>query len=189
MGYNSNNLLAKSFWARIPECNCGSLLIYKSTSKFSNLIKEFKYNNNKKVGYFLARQLGIELRNFSMTNFSKVCAIVPVPLSRAKRLFRGFNQSEILAQGISRVLNIPVRTDILFRRISRVSQTKKGRFDRWLNLENIYYTDKSKLEDLSEIILIDDIITTGSTVVACVESMIRFKNIKVNVLSIAYTQY
>jgi len=188
MGYKLNNVLAKSLWGRIPECKCGSLLTYKSTSKYSNLIKEFKYNNNKIVGYFLARQLGLELRNFSMTDFSKVKAIVPVPLSRAKRLFRGYNQSEILARGVSKVLNIPVRTDILFRGLSRVSQTKKGRFDRWLNLENIYYADKSKLEDLEEIILIDDIITTGSTVVACIESITQCKNIKVNVLSIAYTQ-
>lgn len=187
MGYNSNNLLAKSLWGRIPECNCGSLLTYKSSSQYSSLIKEFKYNNNKGVGYFLALQFGLELRRFSFAEFKNVGAIVPIPLSRTKKLYRGYNQSEILANGISRILKIPVRTDILYRGKNKDSQTKKGRFERWLNLENIYYTDNDKLEDLDEIILIDDIITTGSTMVACIESIKQKKNLKINVLSIAYT--
>lgn len=187
MGYNSNNLLAKALWGRIPECNCGSLLTYKSSSQYSSLIKEFKYNNNKGAGYFLALQFGLELRRFSLVDFKNVGAIVPIPLSKTKKLYRGYNQSEILANGISKILKIPVRTDILFRGKNKDSQTKKGRFDRWLNLQNIYYIDKDKLEGLEEIVLIDDIITTGSTMVACIETIQKKKNIKINVLSIAYT--
>jgi ComF family protein len=108
--------------------------------------------------------------------------LLPVPIHPKKRKKRGFNQSERLAAGISSVLNIPVDNDSLKRVIHSTSQTSLGRRERWSNIDAAFSGDNRRLLG-KHIALVDDMITTGSTLEACFRAL----NIEeVSVLSLAF---
>jgi len=112
--------------------------------------------------------------------------IVPVPLHPRKKRKRGYNQSEVIAKGISKILQVPVRNDILLRKNNSSTQTKKNRFQRWKNVETIFESNQKCCLKDKHVLLVDDVVTTGATLEACVRSIINDSGVKVSILTIAY---
>lgn len=146
------------------------------------LIHSLKYKNNKEVGYKLGRLLGKDIINSKFVE--SIDYIVPIPLHHKKLKKRGFNQSEVIAQGISMVTSIPISTDNLIRVIDNPSQTKLSKYNRWENVDGIFtLTTPSKYAN-KHILLIDDIITTGATIEASAKALLKAKHIKISVATI-----
>ena len=126
--------------------------------------------------------MGIELLK---TDFKQAELIVPIPLHKKKQMKRGFNQSELIARGLSESLKIPVVTECLVRTVHSDTQTRKSRYDRWKNVEKIFTISQPELFTNKHILLIDDVVTTGATIEACAAEILLIPGTKVSLAALA----
>jgi len=149
---------------------------------YRQILHELKYRDQQHVGIEMGRLFGLELKD---TPFTEADLIHPIPLHCSKQRKRGYNQSELIARGISQVLNIPVKTDLVIRKVETLTQTKKTRYERWMNMKDTFQIqDVSSLRD-KHILLVDDVITTGATVEACATSLLTVSGVTLSVASLA----
>jgi ComF family protein len=179
---HSNNPVEKKFWGRIPVASAMSEFYFSKTSVIQNLIHEFKYKGNKKIGHYLGNMIGKSLIN---SNRFPIDAIIPLPLFEKKEKKRGYNQAEILCYGISEELNIPVIKNNVIRMIHTETQTKKGRLERWTNVEKVFFVKHPESLENKHLLLVDDVITTGSTLEACGSKILKVKNVKLSIATLA----
>ena len=111
--------------------------------------------------------------------------IIPVPLHPRREKKRGYNQAEKFASGLSEAMNIPVSTSCLYRQKANVTQSGKSRFSRWENVEGIFGVRTQSLLEHKHILLVDDVITTGSTLEACAHALRRIEGVRISIATIA----
>mgnify|MGYP001350190580 CR=1 FL=1 len=159
------------------------LLDLKSDFQYINIVYSLKYSRFPDVGIEFGKMLGRILKINKMIDYD---AIIPVPIHPARRRERGFNQSEYVAKGISEVLRLPVETNILKRNRYTTSQTLLGSNERKSNVSNAFQISEktSKITDKS-FLLCDDVLTTGSTLVYCAQSLHRAGANRIDVAAIA----
>jgi ComF family protein len=177
-----SNPVEKLFWGRILIENATAFLFYDKGSKYGRLLHQFKYKGHIEVGLMLGEIFGAQLND---TNFKDIDLIVPVPLHKAKLRKRGFNQSEIIARGISASLGKPVEGKALKRNIFTSTQTKKGRYERWQNVEGIFEVRNPELLQNKHVLLIDDVITTGATLEAAGNAILKIQGAKLSIATLA----
>jgi ComF family protein len=177
------NPVEKLFWGRIKVENATAFLFYDKQSKYGHLLHEFKYKGYREIGIYLGELLGSRLNNSS---FNDIDLIVPVPLHFSKLRSRGFNQSEVFGQGLSKSLNKPVLGKALKRNVFTSTQTRKGRFDRWKNVEGIFQVSDPDLLKHKHILLIDDVVTTGATLEAAGSAILNIEGTKLSIATLAY---
>jgi ComF family protein len=151
-----------------------------------NIIHNIKYNNNKVSANTLGVELGKKLRELRIID--EIECIVPVPISLKKQRVRKFNQSEEIAKGIKKVIDIPIETNWLLRKNSLKSQTFSNRFERSQNVKEEYYLNKKKTLSFKRLLILDDVVTTGSTIVSCLEAIGKENNFSVCIASVALTK-
>ncbi|MEP6927362.1 MAG: ComF family protein [Ginsengibacter sp.] len=180
---HANNPVEKIFWGRIS-INAGmSEFYFSKDSIIQNLIHEFKYRGNRKVGLFLGNMIGKSL--LSSNRFSKINALVPLPLFSQKEFKRGFNQSAILCEGINEITNIPSITKNVIRIIHTETQTKKGRIQRWENVEKSFSVLEPSALKQKHLLLVDDVITTGATLEACGAEILKVGDAILSIATLA----
>jgi len=180
-----NNPVAELFWGRAKLEGAISLFYFNSGSKYRKLLHKLKYSGQKDIGIKLGRMLGDCI---SKTPLSLVDVILPVPLHPKRLRTRGYNQSEYIADGIAQVIDKPVLNEIMERKIFNVSQTGKGRLDRWTNVEGIFNVKNPYVLIKKHVLLVDDIVTTGSTLEACAISLLNAADCTVSVSTLAVTK-
>jgi len=181
---HKNNPVEKTFWGRIALAASMSEFYFSKGTIVQNMIHEFKYRGNKKAGHYFGNMMGKSLLNSN--RFDDIDVIIPLPLFDRKEKTRGFNQAEILCNGIAEIINKPVIKQNVVRKVFTETQTKKHRIERWKNVEGIFYvTDPQSLEG-KNILLVDDVITTGATIDACGTEILKIKNITLSVASLAF---
>lgn len=142
-----------------------ALFYFEEQSIPQKLIHQFKYHQKKELAYQMGCLIGSELNNTDW--IEKIDCLIPVPLHKGKLNQRGYNQAEYIARGISDFTEIPVRTDALFRLTNTSSQTAKNKEERLRSVISGFKWDLDKIEDVQNIALIDDVVTTGATASAC----------------------
>jgi ComF family protein len=181
-----NNPAAQVFWGRVPAKNVLTAFLYNKGNAVQHLIHNFKYRGRKDIGLFLGEQIG---QVFLKSGKSKeIDIILPVPLHPKKKKKRGFNQSEILARGLSSVLDAELSTAHLFRKSHSSTQTRKSKYQRWENVENIFSLKTPETLENKHILLVDDVITTGATIEACARELLKVKGVKISVGAVAFTR-
>ncbi|PIF06145.1 MAG: amidophosphoribosyltransferase [Draconibacterium sp.] len=178
------NPVEKLFWGRVKIENATAYFSYKKGSKYRRLIHDIKYRGMKELGYEAGRKFGFMLSESKWIN--QIDVIVPVPLHRKKEKKRGYNQSEWIARGISEVLHIPLIVKNLKRVKHSATQTRKSRFERWKNVENIFEVVNPEIFNEKHVLLIDDVVTTGSTIEACTIALKKRCNAKVSVATLGF---
>ena len=131
----------------------------------SRAILLLKYGNVVSLGDWFARRLGALIERQPLSFAAD--AIVPVPLDRGRRLERGYNQAELIARPLARLLGIPFRSDLLVRTRPRPNQLRLTRRERWGTVRGAYATLKGAQVDKLRVLLVDDVFTTGATLDAC----------------------
>lgn len=162
---NKGNLAETLMAGRIPFHRIASYCMYTKGGKLPNLIHHLKYYGKKEIGIKLGRLFGHDLVN---SEFLKpIELIVPVPLHPKKEKARGYNQAEMIAEGLSQATSLPVSIGNLKRIISNPTQTKRTKTQRWENVKGIFEVEDTHLFEGKHLLLVDDVITTGSTIEAC----------------------
>lgn len=140
-----------------------ALFFYSEDTSYRNILLGLKYHGDTWLGIFFGRMLGKRMASCSW--FCDVDAIVPVPLHWRRRWTRGYNQAEIIARGIAEELGIPVQTGILHRKKHTMTQTRLSVEDKEKNVSDAFEAVSRK--DIRHVLLVDDVFTTGSTLMAC----------------------
>ena len=180
-----DNPVAQLFWGRCRIEKAAAFSYYTRDSRIRKLIHQMKYKGTREIGAELGRIYAVSL--MSSKFLDDIDIIIPVPLHHSKVRQRGFNQSDVISQGISSVSGLPVDTTTLVRKTVTQTQTRKSRYERWTNVSDIFYvTDEDKLKG-RHVLLVDDVITTGSTIEACADEILKTEATKVSVAAIAFS--
>jgi ComF family protein len=178
--------MAQLFWKLTTIQKAAALFYYQPHSETAQLIYRLKYNNRPDIGEDMGRVMASEMQLSDF--FSDIDILLPVPLSRKRLRQRGYNQSEQLAIGISDVTHLPIVTKALRRKEFHQSQTKLNRWQRQENVDNTFLlVDDSQLKG-RHVLLIDDICTTGATLIACANTLKDVKDIRISVLTLGFTK-
>lgn len=180
-----DNKIARQFWGRVTVKHALAIWLFNKGGHLQHLIHQLKYNRKKEAGYLLGELAGKRLTQTSW--FSQPDAIIPVPVHPAKKAIRGYNQSEILSKGIGGIINVPVLTDVLLRPGKAKSQTTQTRYERYINMRNQFMVKNEELIAGKHVLLVDDIITTGATLEACIETLLK-RNAIISVCAIAHSE-
>ena len=180
---SEENPVHKQLAGKFPLKKATSYLYYNKDGLGEKLTVALKYKGNISAGKQIAAYLTNDLKKSAF--FDSIDVIVPVPLHFKKYKLRGFNQTEIIGRKISEITDIPLSTNILYREKPNISQTTKGSFDRWINTSKIFNIKETETLKGKHILLIDDVLTTGATIEACSHALLKIKNIKISVLTLA----
>jgi ComF family protein len=161
----SNNPVEKIFYGRIAVEEAMAAYYFTKRSVLQQLIHTLKYRNNREVGLQLGRWMGVLLKNSN--RFTGIDALAPLPLFPEKEKKRGYNQAAVLCEGISEIINVPVINNFVLRKRYTDTQTRKGRSERWKNVDGSFEVNASAPTKPNHVLLVDDVITTGATLEAC----------------------
>lgn len=177
-----DNSVSQLFWGRTKIEYATGLFFFNKGSKYQSMMHQFKYHGKKEIGFTLGKYFGQQIRE---SVFGEIDMIIPVPLHKSKMKERGYNQSEWLGKGIAESMNKKLETNVLVRKVATDTQTRKSRYDRWKNVERIFeIEDQTKLEG-KHVLIVDDVVTTGSTLEACINAVLQVKDTKVSIATLA----
>jgi ComF family protein len=178
--------LDKVFWGRVPIQRTAALYFFSKGGKVQHLVHQLKYKGQKDVGIYTGKILGAELLNDPQ--FMEIDKIIPVPLHPKKLKKRGYNQSEHFAIGLSAVTKIEVDTTSFVRTFATETQTRKTRFARFENVKEIFSVTAPEVLQNKHLLLVDDVITTGSTIESCASILLQVPGVRISVAAIAYAE-
>ena len=179
----ADNPVAQIFWGRAVVEHATAGYFFRKGNRIQKLVHQVKYKGQKEMGAMLGREMGKSLRD---SIFSEIDLIAPVPLHPQKLRTRGYNQSEWIAGGVAEMLDKPVDVQTLVRRVSTISQTRKKRFDRWENVDSGFELTSPDTFAGRHVLLIDDVITTGATLEACIQAVLSAPGTKASVATLAF---
>ncbi len=181
---HANNPVEKIFWGRLSLLSATAQYYFTKESLMQHLMHQLKYKGNKELGKQLGRLMGIDLKQTN--RFNNIDALIPLPLFPVKEKRRGYNQATILCEGIAEVMNIEILRDIIVRIQPTETQTKKGRIERWQNMEEKFELSKPEKIQHKHVLLVDDVVTTGATLEACGQELIQASNTKLSIATLCY---
>jgi ComF family protein len=164
----------------MPVSRVMSFLRFTKKGLSQHLLHQLKYKNKPEIGNILGRRYGQLLMHHQFDNIWD--QITPVPLHPLKQKRRGYNQSEQFAQGLSESMQIPCKNSLI-RSINTETQTKKSRIQRLDNVAEVFEVTGSV--KAQRILLVDDVMTTGATMVACANTLLKHQAAFVDLAVIA----
>lgn len=145
-----------------------------------------KYRSHPETGELMGRMAAKEFATYGF--FDGIDAIVPVPLAKNRQRERGYNQSLEIARGVSAVTRIPITSKALKRKSFAASQTKMNRWQRNENVEDVFLLTDGNAVKGKHILIIDDVVTTGATVISCAKELMKAGGTRFSVMSLGFTK-
>ncbi len=165
----ADNAMLRPLWARVPLEHAFALIAYRHYSPFHSLLMRIKYEGDIALAVSLGRWAGEEAVQAGMCGHADV--LVPVPLARERERKRGYNQARLLADGMATAMHVPV-VEMLVRQRRGESQTHLSALQRGSNASGLYHASVPPAWRGSHIALVDDVMTTGSTLAQCTEAIL-----------------
>lgn len=181
-----DNVMARRFWGVLPLERAAALFFYEPRSDASAMVYALKYGDRPDLGHVMGTLLA--LRMLPHDFFSGVDAIVPVPLSLLRRWHRGYNQSLEIARGIGEVTGLPVFNRVVRRVHFHQSQTQLTHFQRQTNISGAFRLVRPDQVSGRHLLLVDDVVTTGATVTALGQELLRAGDVHLSILSLGFTR-
>jgi len=178
-----NNPIERMFTGRLAIVAATSGFYFSKGDLIQYLIHDLKYKGNREAGIYLSQIMGTLM--LQSKRFNNIDYLIPLPLFAEKEYKRGFNQANIICQGLSSSMNIPILLKNVVRIRFTETQTKKHRTERWDNVhESFKVTDAQVLKN-KHILLVDDVITTGATLDACAQVIKNIEGVKISIATLA----
>ncbi|MDR5589129.1 ComF family protein [Christiangramia sp. SM2212] len=182
---DNENPVKKVFYGRIKIEKATALLHFRKKAGVQHLIHDLKYRGYREIGSYLGKWLGAELSETEWKNIIDVVITVPLHPSRLKQ--RGYNQVEDFGKEIARSLNAEYLDDVLLKQSSTQTQTLKDRLSRWGKLEETLSVQNLDKISGKHILIVDDLVTTGSTLEACSHKLMEAADVKISIATMAIT--
>jgi ComF family protein len=182
-----NNPIEKILLGRLPIEAAHSEYYFSKGQIIQYLIHALKYQGNKTVGQYLGAQIGNTL--MQSNRFQDIDLILPLPMFASKEYKRGYNQATIIAQGIAAQMNKTCQSDLLYRTHATQTQTTKDRSTRWANVRKSFGIKNPHSLEGKNILLVDDVITTGATLEACGQLIVDLPKTKLYIATAAFASH
>lgn len=182
----SDNPMVRLFWGQFPVERAAAWFFYEPKTDTSQLIYDLKYRNHPEIGEALGAI--IAQRFAEACFFDSIDALVPMPITRRRKWQRGYNQSMEIARGVASVCSLPILRKAVRRIRFSESQTTKHARERLRNVEDAFLLSDADAISGKHLLLIDDIVTTGATVIACARELAKAPGVKISILSAGITR-
>ena len=184
--FDNNKAIEKVLYGRAKIENGAALFRFEKDGLVQQLIHGLKYKGYENIGFVLGNWLGAELKESN--NYNDVDIVIPVPLHKNKLKTRGYNQVAKFGQQIAKALDANYVDDVLIKVSNTKSQSTKKRLARWNSNEDLFTLEnKSRIEN-KHVLIVDDIITTGATLEACISILNLAKGVKISIATMAITE-
>jgi ComF family protein len=180
---HDDNPIYQIFIGRVNITLATSFCRFDKGGRLQHLLHQLKYKGNREVGRKMGILFGFDLIHSSL--YQDIDAIIPVPLHPKKEKKRGFNQSIEICKGLSESMNRPIISGNLVREVHTASQTRKGRFERWENVSGIFKVRNGDSLVGKHLLIVDDVVTTGATLEACCEPLLKIPGVRVSIATLA----
>lgn len=181
--FNDENPIDRIFYGRINVKKASSFLFFSEKGRVKRLIHHLKYKNQEQLGGFLGDWYGQLLKEDRA--LGAIDAVLPVPLHKRKLKKRGYNQVALFAKRLAFHLNAEYVDHILLKTRNSKTQTRKGRLGRWLGNSALYALKDANYLKNKNVLLVDDVITSGATMELCATALLQTEGITVRIASMA----
>lgn len=184
--FENNNTVEKVFYGRIRIENATALLKFQKKGIVQQLLHNLKYRGHETISTILGEWLGSELKTIEAFNIIDV--VIPVPLHKNKLRKRGYNQVAKFGVEIAKALNADYIDNVLIKTTATKTQVFKNRMARWNNSNEVFTVTNTNRIEGKHILLVDDIITTGATMEACVNMLNKAEDVKISIATMAIAE-
>jgi ComF family protein len=185
-----NNLkeheMHRAFYGIVPFEFGASLLYFRKKGIAQQLMHNLKYKNQQEIGTFLGDIFSKNVLDLAV--FNAIDVIIPVPLHKKRFHERGYNQVTTFCDALEKNLAIPIIDSVLVKSINLKSQIQKSKENRLETNKNVFSIENAHKIEGKHILLVDDIFTTGATIEACAKEILKIKNTRISIVTMAYTQ-
>lgn len=179
---HDDNTVEKLFWGKLKIERAAAYVFFSKGGMVQQLIHNLKYNNKTDVGVLMGTWFGQVLND---TFYRDVDVVIPVPLHTSKQKKRGYNQCDYIARGIATAMGKSYNTACVARLRANETQTRKGLYERWINVKELFCVVEPKFIFGKHVLLVDDVVTTGATLEACAGAVLQVPNTKVSIATLA----
>ncbi len=184
--FDNKEAVKKVLYGRVKLEHATALLRFEKKGIVQQLLHKLKYKGYEDIGLLLGGWLGTELKE--MGDYNDIDIVIPVPLHKRKLKKRGYNQVEKFAKEVASILEVPYKDQVLQKSSSTSTQVFKKRIARWSDKDEVFTLANPSLIANKHILLCDDIITTGATIEACANELLKAPNVKISVVTMAIAQ-
>lgn len=183
----AENPVKEHFAGLVPLVQGSAFLFYSGQSLWRDMVHRFKYGGEWAIAESMGRWYGAELRASAL--YDDVDVVIPVPLHPLKTVRRGYNQTRYLAEGIAHELGVEVCNGAVVRKRNNPPQALRRGSERWDNVESLFALRRVDLLRGRHVLLVDDVLTSGATLYACAEAILReLPDCRISVATLAVTQ-
>lgn len=180
-----DNVFVRRFWGTLPIVSGAAVFVYRPSSELAHAIHTMKYKHRPDLCKFMGTLMATDTLVLKTLNNADV--LVPVPITRMRMRERGYNQSELLCQGMKSIMGTPIAHDALKRVRFTDSQTVLTHDERTENVRGAFVLDNVSNLSGKHIVLVDDIVTTGSTTIECLFTLSKIPDVRLSILALAWT--
>ncbi|MCM1078449.1 MAG: ComF family protein [Bacteroidales bacterium] len=186
-GDHHDNILARSFWSTFPIEGAATAFCYVPDDGVYSIISRMKYiRPSAELCRYAGRLMATE--NLPSRIFGEGDLLLPVPVTASHRASRGYNQSEEICRGISEMTGLPVVTVAMWRHDSALGQAGTARHLRMWNVCDDFVLGDTRLLEHRHVVLVDDVITTGATIMGCLRLLGTIPGIRISVVAFGLTR-
>lgn len=177
------NPVERLFHGKVLLGAASAFLHFNRSGKVQHLLHRLKYASDREAGLVLGRLMAEDL--MTSVRFRDVDTFLPVPLHPRKERMRGYNQSQVLVDGMREVWPLPSAGKDLLRVVRTPSQTRRGRLDRWRNVKEAFQLPDPEAFRDRHVLLVDDVVTTGATIEGCVKALSGVPGLRISLCTVA----
>ncbi|WP_203967220.1 ComF family protein [Capnocytophaga stomatis] len=185
MHLQKDNRITKQLYGQCDLFCATSLFYFHKDGVVQHLIHQLKYKGKEEIGAWLGNWLGEKIK--TVQDFQKTDVVIPVPLHKNKLKKRGYNQVALFGKCLARILQAEYVDDVLIKVKTNTTQTQKDLWSRFADSKDIFAIRNGDKIKGKNVLLVDDLITTGATIESCYNQLIKVENVKVGLATMAYS--